>query len=341
LSAGNSPENDARMKGRIFAALLCALLPLRAELSPAGLRAAADYSKAKRGARLLVIQRGRTLLDEGGGAYKIYSGTKGFWGLAVLAAQEDGVLDLDERVSAILPEWAAGKKAGVTLRQLLNFTAGLPETYALHNDGWADRDAHALRQALVGPPGRAFIYGPAALQIMHAVLKRRLAPRGETPTQYLERRVLRPLGLGPQRYLADQAGNPLLATGFVLSAAQWSKMGRAVLADGAPVLRDSLGEARRGSNVNPMFALGFWSNRLAASSAREIDPEEELEKKWHRQDWRGTCLSRAAPSDLLACIGSGGQRLYVVPSLSLIIVRQGQLAKFSDREFLRRMFGPL
>jgi CubicO group peptidase (beta-lactamase class C family) len=328
------------MNGRILAALLCSALPLRAELSSAGLRAAADYSQAKRGSRLLVIQRGRTLLDAGGGACKIYSGTKGFWGLAVLAAQEDGLLDLDERVGATLPEWGVGKKAGITLRQLFNFTAGVPETYALHHDGWADRDAHALSQPLASAPGVAFIYGPATLQILHAVLKKKLASRGETPTHYLERRVLRPLGLGPQRYLADQAGNPLLATGFVMSAAQWAKMGRLVLADGAPVLRRSLDEVRRGSGANPMFALGFWNNRLAASGGREIDPEEELEKKWQRQDWRGTCLSRAAPGDLLACIGSGGQRLYVVPSLGLIVVRQGPLAKFSDREFLRRLFGP-
>ena len=76
--------------------------------------------------------------------------------------------------------------------------------------------------------------------------------------------------------------------------------GASKLAGGAPVVRGAFGEARRGSGVNPMFALGFWSNRLAASGAREIDPEEMLELKWYRQNWGGTCLSHAAPSDLLA-----------------------------------------
>jgi hypothetical protein len=29
-----------------------------------------------------------------------------------------------------------------------------------------------------------------------------------------------------------------------------------------------------------MFALGFWNNRLAATpGAREVDPEDQLEKK--------------------------------------------------------------
>ena len=60
-----------------------------------------------------------------------------------------------------------------------------------------------------------------------------------------------------------------------------------------------------------------------------------LELKWQQQSWRGTCICRDAPTDLVAAIGSGYQRLFVVPSLDLIIVRQGVNAKFSDGDFLR------
>jgi hypothetical protein len=56
------------------------------------------------------------------------------------------------------------------------------------------------------------------------------------------------------------------------------------------------------------------------------------------QDWKSACLCKDAPSDLLACIGSGGQRLYVVPSQELIVVRQGGFGRFRDAEFLRRLF---
>ena len=84
-----------------------------------------------------------------------------------------------------------------------------------------------FRLPMVAKPGKAFIYGPAALQVFHQVLKEKL--HGKTPTEYLERRVLRRLRLGPQRYLDDRAGNPLLAAGFVLTARQWAKMGQLVL----------------------------------------------------------------------------------------------------------------
>lgn len=332
------------MKAAFFL-LLAAVAAAQAAPSPAALQRAAHYSAAQRGTALLVLKGGKVIFEEyrGGAsrsmASRIYSGTKGFWNLAALAAQEDGLLDLDEKACATLTEWTSdAKKSRLTLRQLLNFSAGLNEAYSLHHDGWSDRTAFALKQPVLGTPGGTFIYGPTGLQCFHEVLKRKLAPRRETPAHYLERRVLRPLGLGPQRYLADKAGAPLLATGFMMSPAQWAKMGRALLDGGAPVLPGSLGEALRGSAANPMFGLGFWNNRLAGNGAREIDPEEMLHRKWQQQDWRNSCLCRAAPRDLIASIGSGGQRLYAIPSQQLVIVRLGGLTKFSDGAFLRALF---
>ena len=316
-----------------------------AALSPDAIAAAADYSAALDGSWLLIIEAGKTRLDQrqsrGHKAQKIYSGTKGFWAVAALAAQEDGLLDLDERISATLPEWSSDPvKSTITIRHLLNMTAGLEPAFALHRDGWDNRDRHALNERVIALPGGSFVYGPASIQVLHALLARKLDARGrETPTRYLEWRVLRPLGLGKQRYLADRAGHPLLATGFTMSAAEWARMGWLILSGGAPVLKNGMEEAFRGSSANPMFALGFWNNRLAGvARAREVDPEDLLELKWHQQQWRNTCLCHAAPKDLVAAIGSGGQRLYVVPSRELIVVRLGERSKFSDRTFLRALF---
>jgi CubicO group peptidase (beta-lactamase class C family) len=171
------------------------------------------------------------------------------------------------------------------------------------------------------------------------VLKRKLSARGQTPTGYLEGRVLRPLGLGAQRYMADSAGNPLLASGWKLTAREWAKMGQVALNGGAPVLsRVPLSIGLRGSPVNRAFAFGWWNNR-AAPGGREFDIEDMLEPKWFRQDWRSTAISREAPADLMASIGSGYQRLFVIPSMSLVVVRQGLGGKFSDSEYLRLLLG--
>jgi len=313
-------------------------------LDPAAVRAAAKYSSTHHGTSFLAIQNGKTLLEEypaGGNAEtprKIYSGTKAFWNLAALAAAQDGLLNLDERVADTIPAWRNDpRKSRVTIRQLLDFSCGLAPAFFLHDRDPGDRDAIAIRLPMVAEPGTAFIYGPSALQVFHHLLKSKL--HGQAPKSFLERRVLRRLHLGPQRYLEDRAGNPLLAAGWNLTARQWAKLGQLVLARGAPVVSSSsLAQCWRGSPANPAFSLGWWNNR-AAPSGHEFDFESMLISKWPRQNWKGACLCRDAPNDLVACIGSGYQRLYVIPSMHLVVVRHGSGGSFSDARFLRLLLG--
>jgi CubicO group peptidase (beta-lactamase class C family) len=308
-------------------------------LDPTEVRAAAEYSARHRGVSFLAIQDGRTLLEQNANTpHKIYSGTKAFWDLAALAAAEDGLLNLDERVADTVASWRSDpRKAQVTIRQLLDFDSGLDPVFSLQETQPRDRNAAAMRARMVAEPGSAFIYGPAALQVFHRILKEKL--RGDSPTHYLERRVLHRLSLGSQRYLADRAGIPLLAAGWVLTARQWAKLGQVVLANGAPVVsRNSLAQCWRGTAANHAFSLGWWNNR-AAPTGREFDFEQMLIAKWQNQDWRDACLCRDAPGDLVACIGSEGQRLYVIPSLQLVVVRQANGGSFSDAHFLRLLLG--
>lgn len=328
-----------------FCFLLLAAPPApAANLNRDAVRKAAEYSASHRGTSFLVIQNGKTLLEEypaGGGAEtsrRIYSGTKAFWNLAALAAAEDGLLGLDNPVANTIPSWRDDpRKSRVTIRQLLDFSSGLAPGFGLQVNDYGDRDKAALGLPMVAQPGKAFIYGPSALQVFHQLLKEKL--HGESPTDYLERRVLHRLRLGPQRYLYDRAGNPLLAAGFTLTARQWARIGQLVLDHGKPVVRpESLEQCWRGSPPNRAFSLGWWNNR-AAPSGREFDFEDMLTQKWSRQDWHAACLCRDAPSDLVACIGSGYQRLYVIPSLDLVVVRQGTGGRFSDAQFLRLLLG--
>jgi CubicO group peptidase (beta-lactamase class C family) len=330
--------------GLVFAALSLVFLfgathVSAKELSPDGLQAAAAYSARHRGLSLLVIQHGRTLLAHSADTpQRIYSGTKAFWNLAALAAAQDGLLNLDEPVADSIAQWRDdSKKARITIRQLLDFSCGLAPVFSLHNNNAKDRDKVAINSPLVAEPGTAFIYGPSPLQVFYEVLKTKL--HGRSPTRFLERRVLRRLGLGAQRYLPDRAGNPLLASGWELSARDWARLGKLVLNGGSPVVsRSSLSQCWRGSDSNRAFSLGWWNNQ-AAPDGREFDFEKMLDQKWSQQNWDRACLCRDAPDDLVACIGSGHQRLYVIPSLELVVVRHGAWGSFSDAEFLRRLLG--
>ena len=321
-----------------------------ADLTPQALREAADYSASRRGCALLVVQHGKTLLEEypnGGGvrvAHQIYSGTKSFFTMAALVAQQDGLLRLDEPVSNTISEWRGDpRRSRITLRELMNFSDGLDPTFHLHSDQVTDRNAMAVRTPVVAPIGAAFTYGPSHGQVLCEVLRRKLAASGETPFGYVQHKVLNPLGIGAVEYRRDLLGNPLVASGFRLTARQWSKFGLMVLGRGTYqrrviVREQDFAQCVVGSRVNPMFGLGLWMNNSARrDEARETDIEELLEKKWQQQDWQQRCICRSAPVDLVAVVGSGYQRLFVIPSRGLVIVRQGANARFSDAEFLRRM----
>ncbi len=350
LSAGRLLRRSAACIGSAIW-LMVAVAPLvDAGVDRQALRDAADYSARLRGCSLLVLEHGKTLLEEypNGGdahlAHQIYSGTKAFFTLATLVAAKDGLLHLDEPVANTISEWrGSSQRANITLRELMNFSDGLDPVFHLHSDKVADRNALALRTPTVAPIGAAFTYGPSHGQILCEVLRRKLASRNESPFAYVQHKLLIPLGIGPVPYRADTQGMPLVASGFFLTARQWSRFGLMMLGHGSIGRREivppkAFAACLQGSRINPMFGLGFWLNTAAASKgARECDIEEMLEKKWQDQDWHNRCICRNAPTDLVAVVGSGYQRLFVIPSLDLVIVRQGTNAKFSDAEFLRKL----
>jgi hypothetical protein len=79
-------------------------------------------------------------------------------------------------------------------------------------------------------------------------------------------------------------------------------------------------------------------NQLAPNG-READIERMLDLPWQSAQWTDVCVCRDAPDDMVVALGSGYQRLFVIPSLKAIIVRQGSNAKFSDAHFVRLILG--
>jgi CubicO group peptidase (beta-lactamase class C family) len=345
-------RNAIPVPGRqLFIALLI-YIPLstsaQADISAADCSRAAKYSESKRGVSMLVMQNGRTIFEHyanGGsarGRWPIFSGTKSFWGIAALAAERDGLFKLDDPVSDTITEWKSDpRKSQITIRQLLNQTDGIEGASRLQRASIRDRNVMAIRLQDVAQPGAAFIYGPSHLQIFSELLRRKL--RGRDVISYFEGRVSNRLGLGRLNYKKDARGNPLPATGFELTAREWARLGELVLGHGsyhgrqvvpAAILR----EAFAGSQANPSYGLTFWLNEQA-SNGREADMERMLDLQWQNAQWTNVCICRDAPADMVVALGSGYQRLFVIPSLEAIIVRQGSSAKFYDAHFLRLLLG--
>lgn len=292
---------------------------------------------------MVVIQNGRTIFEHytrGGsprGRWPIFSGTKSFWGIAALAGVRDGLFKLDDLVSDTVTEWKSDpRKSQITIRQLLSQTDGIEGASRLQRPSIRDRNAMAIRLPSVADPGAAFIYGPSHLQIFSELLRRKLG--GRTTISYIESRVLNWLGLGRLKYKKDSLGNPLPATGFELTAREWARLGELVIGRGnyhghQIVPANLLGEAFVGSQANPSYGLTFWLNSQAPN-AEEADMERMLDLPWQSARWRSFCICKDAPSDMVVALGSGYQRLFIIPSLKAIIVRQGAGGRFSDAYFL-------
>src|SRR6266516_3549707 len=331
----------------IFALLLTSASGV-AQIRPSDCAPAAMYSESRRGVSMLVMQNGRTIFEHyanggsAGGRWPIFSGTKSFWGIAALAAVHDGLFKLDDLVSDTIPEWKSDPhKLRITIRQLLDQTDGIEGASFLQRASIRDRNAMAIRLPTLAEPGASFIYGPSHLQIFSELLRRKLA--GRSTIAYFEEHVSDRLGLGRLNYKKDARGNPLPATGFELTAREWARLGELVLGQGSYHGRQIfpaalLLEAFAGSQANPSYGLAFWLNQQAPNG-READMERMLDLPWQNAQWTDVCISKEAPADMVVALGSGYQRLFIIPSLKAIIVRQGSNAKFSDAHFLRLMLG--
>src|SRR6516165_10891049 len=315
-----------------------------AEIKASDCARATKYSESRRGSAMLVMQNGRTIFEHyanGGSAnrrWPIFSGTKSFWGIAALAAVHDGLFRLDDLVSDTITEWRSDpRKSQITIRQLLSQTDGIEAASRLQRPSIRDRNAMAIALPSLAAPGSAFIYGPSHIQIFTELLRRKL--RGRSLISYFEGHVANPLGLRGLKYKKDARGNPLPATGFELTAREWARLGELAIGNGNYHRRQIvpshvLREAFVGSQVNPAYGLTFWLNQ-EAPNGREADMERMLDLPWQNARWADVCICKDAPADMVVALGSHYQRLFVIPSLKAIIVRQGSEANFSDAHFLR------
>lgn len=123
----------------------------------------------------------------------LFSATKGVVGVAMWALIEDGLLRLDERVSAIIPEFVGHGKDEITVEQVLTFTCGFPAA-PMHPRLWEDREARVARMAgwwLNWDPGSRYEYHPTTAHwVLVEIIMRKT---GVDFREYIRRRLTQPM----------------------------------------------------------------------------------------------------------------------------------------------------
>src|ERR1700761_6076061 len=109
------------MRLLFLALFLCLAAAARAEVTQAHFANAAHYSATHGGLAVRVEQGGHLLFEsyaDGFSAstpHKIYSGTKSFFAVAAIVAQQEGLLSLNEKACDTLPEWRRDGRRAITI----------------------------------------------------------------------------------------------------------------------------------------------------------------------------------------------------------------------------------
>ncbi len=314
----------------------------KAALSESDMIAAADYSKSYRGQTIIVLEDSNLAFeryDNGGAADKLQmlaSGSKSFVGLAAVAAVQDGSIELDGQVVDSIREWRNDPaKSQITYRQLLTLTSGLlasERALAVRAPSWQE----LANKPMTAQPGERFAYGANQLNVFAYALEREL--NNESFEHFLERRILDVIGVKVEwRYKCDD-GHPQVGGGAFMTARDWATFGEFVRQQGnwrgiQVIDKKLVALCFQGTEQNPAYGLTWWLKKPVTYEIRRQIPILSSE-------WADVANSDSLPADIVAACGAGKQRLYVIPSLKLVVVRQGGLGQgFSDVKFLSLLLG--
>ncbi|MDX2223237.1 MAG: serine hydrolase [Rhodospirillaceae bacterium] len=242
------------------------------------------------------------------------------------AAIADGLIgSVDDPVAKYVPEWAGDARAKITLRHLLHMASGLArQPFSLSptgefmrlNVGTAIEPLTLSIQPGV-EPGTVFSYYNFNPQMLAIVLQR---VTGKRYADYLSQRLWRPLGARDGYVYLDRAGG-LARTYCCLHASpeDWLRVGLLHLNRGrvgaAQVLpEDWMAQVTAPSPLNPNYGYLTWLGTTY----------EDKRSYGAGVDMRVPQSEPFAAPGIVYFDGSGGQRVYIVPSHDMVIVRTGK-----------------
>ena len=303
-------------------------------LSVESLQAAMDYGAETGSDALIVWRDGRIQLEhyyEGADESTLTSTQsmhKSVVALLVGVAIAEGyIASADDPVSLYLPEWAEDERAGITIRQALWQSSGIDfPTFAFGSLGpmmglliGQDMRPTTLEQEAVEPPATSFEYNSINPLILGLVIEN---ATGRPYAEYFSEALWKPLGAGDAWVQMDTAGG--MARSYCcldIPARGWLRLGLLHLdngrANGRQVVPGKwIAAIRTPGPNNPNYGFLTWLGT------------EHVEQRVYnsRASLRGYHSEPFAADDVAYFDGFGGQRVYIIPSADMVIVRTGALA---------------
>lgn len=257
-----------------------------------------------------------------------YSMAKSVLGLMIGFAIDDGAIrSLDDSVTRYVPEWRGTPREAMTLRHVMQMASGLehyrfkyeltqsPYNKALRLFIGTNMEDAVLRFDLEAEPGN-FFYNSANSQLLMLILQR---ATDSAYADFVSTKLWQPLGAKSARVWMDREGGMAKAYSFFQARPRdWLRIGLAIknngVVEGQQVIPAQwLQQMTSPSPANPKYGLHLW-----------IGSPHVPERFYNTNTPVG--VKQAKPflvDDVVFFDGGGGQRVYVIASADLVIVRTG------------------
>ena len=296
-------------------------------LDPRGIAAAELYATTTQTVALLVYHKGALRYERYWSGADATTRTnpnsmhKGVLGLLVGAAIADGYIDsVDAPASRWIELWRESAHRDITVRELLQMSSGLEVPVF---GTWqasrlllgSDLEGSVLGLGVEAPHGSLFQYNNASAQALVMILER---ATGQRYARYLSERLWQRLGNAEAGLWMDHpGGQPRGFCCLFATARDWLRVGRLFL-EGGRVGEDQVVPAEwiqamtTPSPRNPNFGMQVW-----------LGSPPTTERIYNRHTIKARHSAPFAADDVIFIDGYGGQRVYIVPSQELVVVRTG------------------
>lgn len=290
-----------------------------------------SYVESNNSSAFIILHKGKIVLEKywlgtsATSSFRIFSASKSIAAFLTGVAEEQGKLQLDDAVSDYLGTgWSnatPAQEGQITIRHLITMTSGLTEGLAYEAD-----------------PGTKWYYNTLAYHKIYQVLA---AAVGKSNDAYTQELLWGAIGMQNSFWDTEPGGGPSMSC----SGRDMARFGLMILSEGSwngtPVLDNPAyfdGMLNPAQDLNRAYGYLWWLNGHESFLLPGTDGTV----------YNGPLVANA-PSDLVAALGFGDKKIYVVKSEDLVVIRHGApsnapvtyaLSNF-DNEIWRRLMEAL
>jgi CubicO group peptidase (beta-lactamase class C family) len=237
--------------------------------------------------------------------------------LVGIAVDRQLIAGIDQPIGSFFPELAGPanhQKRGITIENLLTMQSGLGSTSNRNYGAWVQSSnwvRHALSRPLEQPPGSGMEYSTGNSHLLSAILTR---ATGKSTWQFAQDSLARPLGFSLAQWPRDPQGIYFGGNDMLLTPRQMMAFGELYL--------------NRGRTKDLQVVPAQWVDASFVPRARSYWSGEQYGYGWWIREMAGVPAYYAW--------GFGGQFIFVIPRLQLVVVSTSAATVTDDRRNHRR-----